>query len=428
MITNTYKTRFTAARKEICTIIQQEHKDLADRLSKLHGNVTIVPESSGIHLHLACPGCLEEDGESEFKKKHLTVNVSNGGDKACCCHKRQGEPGHVFKLSELLAYKTLEERGIQRKPHMRTGRVSTGAAADPKNFEADEHGNLVPIRPGECVPVSKLPAGHPAREYLEQRGFIDLDSLVDRFRLSFCISSNDKAPGYYLPFEFHSSCVGKLVFFIEDHGIYRGWQSRLVERVDGDKRLVLAPDGEFKHVATREPDGKWGNLVDQSRLSNLRDEEACTWNMPKYSCSPGIAKSECLMGFDACVRWNDARAEAGLPKIVVLVEGALDAAALGPMAMPIMGASISFDQANMVREIIRPNIKTKHPDRIIYVADNDSAGQDAAHHVRYILSQGQPLKVHVTNPPDGYKDVGELGCQDGEQWIKQQIAFYLAYP
>ena len=52
-----------------------EITDLANRLAYIHGSVRVAIENSGMHLYLASPACLEEDGLIELTKKHLAVNV-----------------------------------------------------------------------------------------------------------------------------------------------------------------------------------------------------------------------------------------------------------------------------------------------------------------------------------------------------------------
>ena len=39
---------------------------LVESLAALHGDVTLAKEARGIHICLACPGCLEREGDREL--------------------------------------------------------------------------------------------------------------------------------------------------------------------------------------------------------------------------------------------------------------------------------------------------------------------------------------------------------------------------
>lgn len=382
----------------------------------------IAIERNGVHLHLACPTCLDEDGKSELRKKHLTINASKGSDKAVLCHKHEGEASHRFTIPELLNFPTLAERGITT--FGKNGGVARSASANPNNFEMGPDGYIVPKKPGKCTHVTHLEKDHPAIEYLRNRGFTDLPALVDRYGLSLCTEPNPTKKYARLPLGFTNAPVGQLVFFIEVNGRYKGWQSRLIEKVDGHKKFVLGPDcTNWVHVQDyNEATGKWEGLADPSyRPSEGYDNK---WHMSKYTLSPGVFKQDIFMGYDACVRWNEARSLAGLPRVVVLVEGVLDAAALGYPALPMLGNSLSNMHMRLIRDIIRPCVQEAQPDLLLYVFDNDEKGKASMSQIleRFQdIQGGPPLAVHTVQPPAGRKDVGELGDTEGKMWLDAVI-------
>jgi hypothetical protein len=55
--------------------VPHDVRSLAGALSQLHGDVSLAQEARGIHLYLACPDCLENDGDKELRARHLAVNA-----------------------------------------------------------------------------------------------------------------------------------------------------------------------------------------------------------------------------------------------------------------------------------------------------------------------------------------------------------------
>lgn len=404
--------------KESTTVVHPMHKDLAARLSVLHGDVTEHSECHGIHLHMACPACLVSDGTTELRKKHLSINISKKS-APCCCHKSEG--GHKFRLEELLEMPSLDDRGIRDYPRSGKPRYSTMSNA----LEKDADGRMVPIRAGKLVPVTSLPSDHPAIEYLRNRQFTNLQQLVDRYQLSLCVAPNEsRGKVYPLPFGFTTGQAGKLVFTIVQDGLYEGWQARTIEKAEGDFKYELHNDCRtWVPVARKSDCGAYVGLEDPAY--NRQGMEKCLLR-PKYHSCRGMMKSNILPGYDSCVKANKERDAADLPRVIVLCEGIFDAAALGPLAVPLLGASISPAQVELVRKIVRPCIQERRPDVVIYIADNDKKGQEAADRVSTMLQNGPVIKVVTDHAPLCFKDAGELGDVVGPLWLEDVIERSLA--
>ena len=116
---------------------------LAQRLAAIHGPVRVAAESSGLHLYLASPACLEEDGLIELTKKHLAVNVDKWfrGEEWCALCMKTETP---YSVNDLVSMQSLEARGYQDVQREVTVQAKDNAAF----LEDDGRGHMVPKSPG----------------------------------------------------------------------------------------------------------------------------------------------------------------------------------------------------------------------------------------------------------------------------------------
>jgi len=130
------------------------------------------------------------------------------------------------------------------------------------------------------------------------------------------------------------------------------------------------------------------------------------WDPVKYMLAYGAKRNSCVMGLDAAALFNRGRQN----RYCFMVEGPTDAARLGIPAIAIMGKYFSENQAKIVAE---------HFDHVLFVGDNDAAGEQCRQKVSEKLLEHPNTKLHFCEVPSQYKDV-DLMPDDAAQVFKQQ--------
>jgi hypothetical protein len=369
--------------------------ELAERIKLRHGDVRIAREKSGWHIYCASPIGLVENGRIELTKKHLAINAekllgigkfaakrgSYSQDRTAQCMKT----GKCYLISDLLQMPPLAARGIQTKG---TARVSVSDTS--KSLVRDAAGNLVPDVPGVTVPLSSLPADHPAIQYLTRRGY-SIPALEFQFGAAFCTQEapeSEELNRWYRrgPDGFYDTPQNRIIFYVDVKGVRRGWQARYIEAEAEKVQYILHPyRNQWVATAQRDQKGKWAPLPGYDTL-----------NLSKYKTAFGASRNEIVMGYDAAVQWNKANA---LPRpVCVISEGPLDAARIGAPGLAVMGKSLSENQARLVADYFR---------RVILVADNDKPGQEAKAKMFAELSE-YLTDITCVDVPSQYKDLGEM--------------------
>lgn len=142
--------------------------------------------------------------------------------------------------------------------------------------------------PGPTVRLNKLPADHPACDYLAGR-FYDPDRLGRFYRVGYC------------PTSFYYHARHRIVAPVYAEGKLKGWQARYIGDMDW-KRKDSPP--------------KW------------------------FSC-PGMQRAKLLYNLD----------EARKYKVVVIVEGPGDVWSFGPMAVASFGDTVTKTQTGMIMSL-----------------------------------------------------------------------------
>ena len=88
--------------------------------------------------------------------------------------------GKAYRISHQVSMLPLTQRGVPDAPLMHIKVHNTRRSLVP-----DGKGNMIPVGPGECIPLPELPSNHVAREYVERRGY-DVNILWRQFRASYC--------------------------------------------------------------------------------------------------------------------------------------------------------------------------------------------------------------------------------------------------
>lgn len=380
----------STATASAATSLPDEYLAIAYDLCKIHGSVRWAKEAHGVHLYLASPECLDQYGAIELSKMHLAVNIQKHfekrRDKVAMCMKT----GKHYRVSELLKMPPLEARGIVC--HARVVREDT---TNQEFLEDDGAGNMVPKSPGMVIPVTLLAEESPAITYLRARQF-DPAALYTQFRLSYGIKEREDMHRFYKRMSggFRATPQGRLIFFIDVDGICRGWQSRILE-MDAPSDEALGRFTFYFHPYRQAWTAvkHWDETVQRWKpLAGYED-----WDPVKYALSHGARRNQLVMGFDAAV--NAAMVDGRGRRYCFLVEGPLDAGRLGVPALAHLGKFLSPDQADLIASRFQ---------RVIYVRDNDAAGESAVQYVSSAFSEHSDVQVEFHQPPAEFKDVGEM--------------------
>lgn len=375
--------------------ISDEILTLAQQLSKLHGRVRVAAESGGVHLYIASPICLAEYGPDELQpsKMHLAVNADKylgrppydvPNDFSAMCMKT----GEIYKISELLEYSNLENRGFHSAQHQ------VNVQEKVNYLEPDANGNEIPRAPGSEVSLLDLDDDHPVIDYLRLRDF-SAKQLADQFNATFCVDT--EGYNYYrdLGLGFKQSPKHRLIFNIMIKGVRRGWQARILEM------KMRGSDGHKYHWCYNTTRNEWTPVKvlneetgDWSLVSALDK-----WDPPKYMTGPGTRRNLCLMGYDAAVATSKSW--------IGITEGPLDAARLGPPFCAALGKSFSEAQADLCKPY----------STAIIAYQNDTAGMDfKSSVVKRLRNIG--VSVIPIAPPEEYNDFGDMGQEDADSFFK----------
>jgi hypothetical protein len=394
LLSNTDRDRIAAHNLDLVSAAKIDVTDemmlLAEQLAQIHGRIRVCNESSGVHFYISCPACIENDPD-EVYKSHLAINASlyfegsEDMDKrvALCMKEHQ-----AWSVSDLLSIPPLDERGYELRP-----KVIKVAMANLENLEQNPiTGAWEPKGPGEATPVHELPANHPAQLYLRSRGF-NAEDLWVQFRLSYCSKERNDVCHRRLLNGFRTSPQGRLIFYIDMDGIQKGWQSRVIEMEQkGFKYYYNGYTNKWVRVLKKVGE-KWEPVTEKWK----------GWDPAKYVLATGCRRNECLMGWDAAVKWNETNSKPD-KFWCVMAEGPLDIARVFQAGFPsiaILGKAFSENQAKLVADRFS---------KVIYVQDIDVAGDQAAASVvkRFdSLPDGMAPEVKIVKP-DGVKDLGAM--------------------
>jgi hypothetical protein len=442
-------------------------------------------ETSGYHLYLPCPECLDTHGRRELADPKYAINLSmlaGLGDEfrdttkhswmpaaieersslekrreygsGVCMRTRSSKRPHRFPIEELLHMGTVTER----HPDILTQATlsgSVGSAEREEMWEEDPASKaMCPPPAGEMLPVTSLPEGHPAVVYLRSRGF-DPAVIERQFRLSFCTKEYPYGQKgiYYrkMPGGWKDTPQHRIIFHSLIDGAPLTWQARGIEKTsedglnlyrlhpyagglyfyrDEDDAVHAATDGGYDgELQTVRDEARGGYWVFQWSHTDTRSNPAAAWQpVPPFDevrdgdlrFKPSkyrTAKysSRHLMGWDAAV--ERARNDPSDLKWCVLLEGPLDGARVGPGGIPLIGSSISEENA----------VKIASSFHIAFTGfDADKAGRDATEKITRILlgvkCRAPILNMVVPLPiPEG-RDPGSLTDEEYQKIFQRALA------
>lgn len=400
--------------------IPQEVTQLADRLAQKHGPVTITSEASGIHIYIPDPELLQEDGRKELTSKHLAINAEKylgigkyNVDQYPTKENKQLYAKFYSKDVEVpcaISMKTKKRYSVDallRMPPIEKRIEGIGdirrtvTTSDPdKHLVQDEFGNWVPRWPGACVPLRHLPEDHVAREYLEKMRKFDIEDLSNTWGLCYCkeAEAEDRALGIYysrLPYGCRNSPQGRIIIPIyDDEGVRRGWQARIID-------FTNVHDDQFVWTDKQE----WLLTKHSGNDPAISDEFPKGFAPHKYLNAKGSQRNALLFGLLQAVKFN-----ADKPfnqRYCVLVEGPFDAMRGGAPCIALLGKSMSYEQAAMIRKNFA----------VVYtVMDQDTAGKECLKRIQQMLPD---MNIHELQVPTGYKDLGDCTYEEAKAILPQ---------
>jgi hypothetical protein len=237
----------------------------------VHGRVIRRIDERGETYKVCCPFC----GDTRFR---LFVNHTWGV--------RRPDGGRGLALAKCFNEDCLYRRE-NREALLEDLTAPGDPLAAPRLRRPKERPPAKPELPGECVPLSELPEGHPALDYLRSRHF-DPDEVGRDYGVLWC-----------------------------EEALYR---YRLASR-----RLVVpvTHDGKLVSWQARHP----GDLDWKARGAP-----------PKYYTMPGSALGRYAYNLDAASRY----------RALVVCEGVTDVWAFGPMAVALFGAFKGGERVRLV--------------------------------------------------------------------------------
>ena len=396
---------------------------LAERISEVHGEAKLASRAKGTFIMFPCPHCLELDGEKEIHSRHMAINAT-----AYLAQTRTMAPSRYRKSTRKVFYCVKEGKSYEfdeimnmtsvteRLPFLK---VSTKA---PKEItvtnikkETLPDGSTVPFLPGDCIPVTDLPANHPGRLYLEERGY-DLQSLYDQFYCCWCEKErpeNEDEGIFYKRWGqgFRDTPQGRIVFFLYVNGLRAGWQARLLERTHQGVKEVWHPYRQQWEPAFFMQENKWvTNGVFDDPVKGRKFKPA------KYKTAAGCNKNELLMGYDAAVAYWDKKSyeeQRDIPKeerYIIICEGPLDAARFGPPAVAVLGSNFTQVQARLVEARFKI---------CVAATDNDDAGHKCAQEIIDKLAGTGVIVKRLLTPAN---DPGDMSHEDLHKLLNQTLA------
>jgi len=396
------------------TEVHPEIMRLAKQLAEKHGQVMISREASGCHLYMASPIVLKTEGVRELEKRHLAVNAdryfglgawrgtagTRDLDMSAMCMKTETP----YRVSVLRAMLPIQDRGF---PDVVAG---VEVRVKERYLVPDGNGNLVPESPGTVIPITQLPSGHPAKDYLIGRGY-DLQRLEAQFHCGYCSAElperhtveNGIPKKFYapLPGGWKDTPQGRIIFYFMVRGAPVAWQARIIDKMIGACHFFWHPYSQTWDLVEvqvgKKPDGKpiW-QLAPPFNTQPPHDWKNPAWEPSKYKTAKDAERNQMVGGLDAAVEWNKANRPPG-EAIAVGCEGPLDCARIGPPGLCLAGKFLSDPQVKLI---------CSHFQSLVWVGDDDEVGRKASLRIRAEL--GPRLKLHEITLPQGAKDLGEL--------------------
>lgn len=387
--------------------VPKEVMELAEALAERHGVASIHQGARGIHIHIPDPAGLENEGVHALDTRKLQINAemylgigrydidryptaenrklwntyrSKGLEVPCCYCQKTGKKN--YSVAELLRYKPISQRGLGLGSRGDIMAVKTGVS-DTANLVDDGTGTMVPAPCGKTVPLTSLPADHPAVVYLRQRRF-DPAYAERVYGISYCIEAapESRAKGIYYGLVapgLRNTYTGRIIIPIRVDGHTVGCQGRCIDALTSDGEKIVYDGSRWVYVG----DG--------------------TKKLRKYLNVVGMSRNDALFGFDQADLWNTDNGYYGANRRCVLVEGPLDALRVGPPAIAILGAHLSPRQASRIADKFG---------RVIIAGDNDNAGRKAVESIMQAL-EGAGMNMAMVDRvtvPSG-KDLGDMETQ-----------------
>lgn len=437
---------------------------LAEALSKIHGPVIIRSEQNGLHIYMASPKALEQDGDKELFSKHLTVNASRyfrlgehigisdiQAEYSSLCHKT----GTKYRITDLLNMESLNLRGqSSRAPSVTTLNV----ASKDHMLTEDDKGNKVPFPPGSVIylasgeyskglhnvgvsprsdPIAlqhsrlyttrnndtQLHLLHAAYEYLHARQ-ANLEFLHTQFKVSVCYEElpEDKSVGRMyrrLDGGFKDTPQGRIIFYAFVNNVCVGWQARYLEKTEFCKdtntetKFIFHPYF-FKWVplpeTTAAGTGSFSESadLDEGPKSILRRTTATNLVVSEDDRAEATTKFK-ISKYKTAFGMSRSTTLMGYDAAVAWNEKNGTATAV-LVEGPLDAGRIGPPGMAMLGKYLNDGqaLLLKKFKRVIIVADNDKAGLEALNRAKHVFSNIRTTEFISVSVPEIYKDLGAM--------------------
>jgi hypothetical protein len=420
--------------------------NLANMLGKANDcPVKVTSEASGYHIYIPCPECLKSHKKAEIQDPKYAINASmylglgkyrieRAGSphlyesiddalerrSSTCMRTKSSKHPHQYRVTDLQRMGTV----LERHPEIMRSKfklIGGGASDDARaHWEQDPiSGAHCPPPPGQVIPLTQLgDPFHPAIEYLTQRNY-DIAKLEKQFRCGFCVKEYPhKTNGVFyvpLPGGWRDTPQHRIVFASLIDGVPMTWQARVIDKIspDGLSKLMLHPykvPFQWDVVAIRAtPSSNW---IPLSPFDEVNEDGIEKFKPSKYRTAKWSSRE--LMGWDAACERADR--DPSNMKWIVLCEGPLDAARVGPGGVAVIGSSLNHDNLNRIASRFH----------IVFTAfDTDRAGTLATEKIGRMFYSDQlrnsVVKLVVPLRVQGGKDIGDMGQHEVDLLLANAI-------
>jgi hypothetical protein len=393
--------------------LDPRYQKVVERILQIHGKARVARENKGLHVYFPSPECLRRDGVIEMLKSHGAVNLDRyfgEGKFAQLTAEERDVSGFCMKysiplkMSELLTMPPVTVRFPDAEKLVKFKASISDVDVREKQV-CDAYGQWVPAPPGNVIPLTSLPSDHPAVVYCTSRGY-NIERLVRDFSAGFCTQETPERTyrKYYRrgPNNWRDTPQCRLIIYGMIFGSAHAWQARILERYDETTgwKYFLHPDGFWDPVICgRDPHtGK-----ERIRPDYLADPDRSWKEISKYRSADGMIRNKVVIGFDAAL----ASVQGKSFRPVILCEGPLDAAKLGPPAVALTGKFVSIDQKNLL---------AKYFTHFACCYDNDEGGDQSD---KYFEAAFSSMGGRHFRPPKHRKDLGECTQEEINQLREQ---------
>ena len=360
--------------------LNQEARNLAERLAPIHGQVVIKREGNKAVFSMVCRSC-GMPGSCRLEI-HIDRYFRDGADQSAIttgCRR-------VYRVSDLLPQPPPQPGG----PHPESQTSIIGY---------DLQGRWIPAYPELMIPVTQLSSDYASLKYLESLQLAPA-KLYEQFRLMFCerrknvyeMESHDRCYSFpKLPGTCSVTPAGRFIFNIDVMGRNHGWVAP-IPKLETERELSLLFPRRKNWVAVMEREAPGSPWRCRPGWENWKREYECL-------ASRGSSRSN-LLGFDAAIEFNRRKKIPAGQRYVVLCHNPLDAARIGPPAVAILMEQLADSDLDFIAYGF---------DRVIYLPNNSRSEPNGSQSIVAKFKERAPrIQVQVVDLPNEFPAVVDM--------------------